>query len=1098
MVMGCNDVVFLPFGKGPVSGAFIKRYKIRSWGFQRFSLFFLCFSKIFKIYYLYQNERGPVTGTSEEYRYFRPLIGDMTPRYLSTAKLGKPSGALSILALLAVFILSSCGRKESSLSFLSNPKVSYSEPSGMALSFVTDGQGRTWIGKGSGLSCYNGETFLVYDADGEGGLPEAHIRDLTISGDGTLWVGDNKGVRFFKDGVFHTLENAPRSVVMRVLEYSPGSMLFSSVGGLYICTPDGTLRSADLNGLRFTSLLAVAPDGGIWTATHYLENNHVYKLSSSLEVISDITLPSNVNVMDLSIMENGEVWTVTDHGVLIYDCSTAAQKKTPPSVEELVRGREALFAKQYWNGSVLLGIKGAGLFGYRPTTDRVTRLFPEERLMSDSYACYVSPSGRIWLSNDNGPSRMYWNGDRFQNLITEIQPEYFSSSNEMEVDHNGNLWIARGNWLLGYDPIKDELFQKIYNETGFVSVREEVGKRLWAMIGREELRVYDLTDGKAVFHGTRKLNDDYIGGFNSDGNGHIWLTLSNSIRFLDSFSAIERIFPIKSDSVQSMMKDRSTGKFYLKSRDGSLYECSDTLMKTDLLPPEIEHPYSIFTGNDGTLYVGTTDAGIYYRRKSGSIFSHLGKKDGLPEDEIRGIIGDRQGIIWIATKSRISRYDPENGSITVFSASGFSAERPFSHNSGVLASDGNVYFCGEGGVAKVDVSRGSEQSSVPEARIDYVSVNGEYLLRNGEKPVLKHDNDNLRFCFSSLGEGIGERKLYSFMMHGLGRDWTVTDTPEAFYHSLRPGKYTFTVRSTDSLGNCGVQDSFTFRIKPLFWASNFAKALYAILTLLLVGFLIRLYINLSIQREKALSAEEREKMKQDEVDYLTNLTHELRNPLTMIYGPVRQLSADPGIPEKERNLLHVVRNSTSMLRNITDEIMNVSGDSEVKEPLKVSKTDLSALVGGLAESSRYAFDEKSIALQTSIPDSLSGWADFDKVYKILTNLLTNALKYTPEGGEIKIYVGFVYNDAYIKIIDNGIGIAEEDLARIFERFYRVDKARTREMGGTGLGLSIAKEILEQNDSKIDIKSELGKGTEVVIRIPTVQSSKKDNSTKENI
>lgn len=90
-----------------------------------------------------------------------------------------------------------------------------------------------------------------------------------------------------------------------------------------------------------------------------------------------------------------------------------------------------------------------------------------------------------------------------------------------------------------------------------------------------------------------------------------------------------------------------------------------------------------------------------------------------------------------------------------------------------------------------------------------------------------------------------------------------------------------------------------------------------------------------------------------------------------------------------------------------------------------------------------------------------------------------------EGGTIKIYVGFVYSDAYIKVIDSGVGIPEEDLSRIFERFYRVDKARSRELGGTGLGLSIAKEILDKNGGRIDIKSVVGKGTEVVITIPTI-------------
>ena len=113
-------------------------------------------------------------------------------------------------------------------------------------------------------------------------------------------------------------------------------------------------------------------------------------------------------------------------------------------------------------------------------------------------------------------------------------------------------------------------------------------------------------------------------------------------------------------------------------------------------------------------------------------------------------------------------------------------------------------------------------------------------------------------------------------------------------------------------------------------------------------------------------------------------------------------------------------------------------------------------------------------------------ADKNGIERVILNVLSNAVKYTPENGNIKIYVGFVYNDAYIKVIDNGIGIPKEDLGRVFERFYRVDKARSREMGGTGLGLSIAKEIIEQNKGSIDIKSEYGKGTEVVIRIPALK------------
>ena len=111
------------------------------------------------------------------------------------------------------------------------------------------------------------------------------------------------------------------------------------------------------------------------------------------------------------------------------------------------------------------------------------------------------------------------------------------------------------------------------------------------------------------------------------------------------------------------------------------------------------------------------------------------------------------------------------------------------------------------------------------------------------------------------------------------------------------------------------------------------------------------------------------------------------------------------------------------------------------------------------------------------------YADKYDIERVVLNILTNSIKYTKEGGEIKIYVGFVYNDAYIKIFDNGIGIPEEDLGRIFERFYRVDKTRARETGGTGLGLAITRNAILMHKGAIKLYSEPGEGTTFTVRIP---------------
>lgn len=220
-------------------------------------------------------------------------------------------------------------------------------------------------------------------------------------------------------------------------------------------------------------------------------------------------------------------------------------------------------------------------------------------------------------------------------------------------------------------------------------------------------------------------------------------------------------------------------------------------------------------------------------------------------------------------------------------------------------------------------------------------------------------------------------------------------------------------------------------------------------------------------------------------ELVADVSHELKTPITSIMGYADTLLEGGYDEATQSKFLNVIASESRRMARLVTDLLTLSRYDSNKKKTQKESFDLGELVKRCQEKLAIEIKKKGHKVNCFVTaDVPLVYADKDDVERVVLNILTNSIKYTPDNGEIKIYVGFVYNDAYIKVFDNGIGIPEDDLSRIFERFYRVDKARTREMGGTGLGLSIAKEILDKNGGSIDIKSKVGEGTEVVIRIPT--------------
>ena len=191
-------------------------------------------------------------------------------------------------------------------------------------------------------------------------------------------------------------------------------------------------------------------------------------------------------------------------------------------------------------------------------------------------------------------------------------------------------------------------------------------------------------------------------------------------------------------------------------------------------------------------------------------------------------------------------------------------------------------------------------------------------------------------------------------------------------------------------------------------------------------------------------------------EFVADVSHELKTPITSIMGYSDTL-LQSNVPEnKQKNFLKRISDEANRMSELVTDLLTLSRYDNSTNVNK-EEFDLGDLVKQTVDRLKFEFEKKKQEAECLITaDVPMVYADRNGIERVILNIISNSIKYTPDGGMIKIYVGFVYNDAYIKVIDNGIGIPKEDIEKVFERFYRVDKSRTREMGGTGLRTSNSK------------------------------------------
>jgi signal transduction histidine kinase/DNA-binding response OmpR family regulator len=540
------------------------------------------------------------------------------------------------------------------------------------------------------------------------------------------------------------------------------------------------------------------------------------------------------------------------------------------------------------------------------------------------------------------------------------------------------------------------------------------------------------------------------------------------------------------------------------------------------------------------LWVGTGGGLNKYDYKTDS-FQYYNQNDGLPSNKISGILEDEHGNLWLSTDRGLSKFNPVSEVFRNYDTHDGLYHLQFNFSSCLKTADGQLLFGGTNGITAFypDSIRDNPHippiiitdfrlfnESVPIARNDLDQKTEGYHLPQHistlDEITLSYRENIFSFEFSALDYHSPQKNQYAYFMEGVDPDWVHTDASRRFasYTNLDPGEYIFRVKGSNSDGIWNESGtSIKVLITPPWWLSSWAYAAYFLLIIAMVVTIWRFQLRrIHLRNElkmKSFEAQQLQEVDQMKSWFFANISHEFRTPLTLIQGPVKQIINGEFVGNLKDQCKMILRNSDRLL-HLINQILDLSKLESGRMKIKANRIDIISYLKGLVQSfaSMAEYNNVSFTLNSNV-ESQVGYVDRDKLEKIITNLLSNAFKFTPEGGEVSVDMSLrgdsrskarettkqspsvvgkeiatsaerrTRNDQRIElsISNTGPGIPRDQLEKIFDRFYQADNSYKKDSEGTGIGLTLTKELVQACGGEIRVESEPDKLTTFTVLLP---------------
>ncbi|GAB4004442.1 ATP-binding protein [Spirosoma migulaei] len=424
--------------------------------------------------------------------------------------------------------------------------------------------------------------------------------------------------------------------------------------------------------------------------------------------------------------------------------------------------------------------------------------------------------------------------------------------------------------------------------------------------------------------------------------------------------------------------------------------------------------------------------------------------------------------------------------------------------------DDRIILGGIEGITTFNPSQVKNDTFQPRVELTGIQINNRQIEPGkgsplGELPIhalselsLLSNQNYLNFEFASLQYNKEKKTRYRYRMEGLDADWIVVNRPMASYTDLKPGYYTLFINASNSSGVWS-KHVRTFRIKihPPLWATWWAYTIYGLLLVALLYGIFRTYANrlqlqqsvILKQNEVELTIKEAQQLKNiDEIKtrFFTNITHEFKTPLTLIIAPTHYLINELSQTKYARQLASIEQNANQLLRLI-NQLLDLSKIEASAMEVHESRGNPGVFIGQILDSFTELANQKGVELTYHNQATSDYLFDASLLERIIYNLVSNALKFTPTGGNVTVQLNAA-NGITLVIADNGIGIPSEKIAAVFERFVQADTSSTRTHEGTGIGLALVKELVDLQQGTIRIDSEVDSltnqhGTTITLQLP---------------